>query len=877
MKRRETNESQWIKWVKQFNEAMNKWVKTTQDDPERMESVKSLARYILSPIIQGKSTSLGRIPSFTWPPQPAGCGTCLAVSSNLRRPTIPNARVSCAEFSIDCVNEYMGGNSTVKKDLGRYGSQFFSEFYEVYFNFFGRGNTLNEMFLDNYIKDGRKECRLISVCYSDVSSSAKFQARYDSGSKTLFITIDSTIAAALSGQGVYSKAFWDVAWQTFLSTVNEAHCSQDWVPAAVNRLRALPVSESGRPSQTLFDALAHGRKKAEEILLGENGGLPLAPRLREIYLDDSVPLTECINRLLLMLQGNLCLVPWATIPGRNTIPCPVLIVPAEVDGPFSSWTFVTIGQHPASEWTEVRAQAEGFFEKAAKHLKEEKAISTAANCLTQDLNKSVQESAAGCSLELILNRLGPILALMCHVAKRLTGVMHESRPISFSFILGKQETLKYVDRVLSNEFISNKGETDAFSPHRDLLSSETDAEKKEKWAELQKIADLASTRIEGHYALFQRPHVAGFVDLDHKSLRVDRMVMLNDPPASDLLRMQEQDSILLDEYVRLRWLTWKVKDTTGFCSGGDGVLRIFYKGKLALMWRKRVNPEDHHSMLGIEWDSSGEDSPIKQLRSCIQDAIGETGERTSTYLNSMLSNIISSICSISNANGEGSLFVIGGDRECTALCDMVQDTFKMEWAKERRLLDTEQQTLRSLATMDGAVHICLSKNGTGGNGAWVRARRYIAAAPANPLEPKAKGPLDASDLTNFIDWCVELLPNGKVAKPCSNKLEGCFPILGKTSPESLRESLGNWKGKLGSKGTRHRSVFQLCLWSSEQKNRRFFGAGGSGVNDQDAPLICSISADGPVHLYRMYYCKKRDKTLCKGCPAMLLWTQRIIG
>ena len=874
--------NKWIGWMRNFDNAMTKWIKTAPVDAKPIESVKSLTRYILSPNILGKSTSKAlpnEMPSYNWPSQPKGVGNCLVISSNLRRPTIPNARVSCAEFSVDRVNAFMGGEKG--KELEKYGSQFFSEFYEVYFYFFGRGNTLNEMFLDNYLMDPERiDCKLIMVCYSDAPQCPAFQAKYEPTSKTLSITISSAIAVALSGQGEYSKAFWNEAWNTFQSTVIEdSRNSQDWIPSAVNRLRASLVTVLGYENKILLaDALAHCRERAEEILFGADADiptLPLATNLREIYRDNNIPLTECINRLLLMLQGSLCLVPWATISDQKSIPCPVLIVPAQVRGTFSSWTFVPATLQEVAVWNKVQDFAEGFFEKAVQHLKENQ--STKAKCpLIKDLDEKVLGNKSVNALEQALDPLGSNLDLMCLIAKGLTGILHEGRPISFSFILGKQETLKYVDRVISNEFINDKVRAEEFHPNKDLLNTGT-SQDKQRSEELHKKVEQACTRIEGHYALFQRPHVAGFVDVDYERLRVDRMVMLKDPPARDLLKMQEKDSILLDEHVRLRWLTWRHIGTVGFFSGGDGVLRLFYRGKLVLTWRKRVNPEDHHSILGIEWDEF-DDSPVKQLHMYIRDAINEDAASmtaSSSNITSTLSNIVSSICSIANANGEGALFVIGGDRNCPALCDMVPDNFKMEWSKERRLLDTEQQTLRSLATMDGAVHICLDRNETGGNGAWVRARRYIAATPVNPLEPNKECPLDASSLIDFLDECIKMLPNGKDGMPCSKKMEECFPIFNKTTPTYLKESLEIWKWKLGSKGTRHRSVFQLCLWSSEKANQKFFNSRNLYDKEQGAPLICSVSADGPVHLYRMYYCNKRHSCV-GGCPGLLLWTKRII-
>ena len=62
--------------------------------------------------------------------------------------------------------------------------------------------------------------------------------------------------------------------------------------------------------------------------------------------------------------------------------------------------------------------------------------------------------------------------------------------------------------------------------------------------------------------------------------------------------------------------------------------------------------------------------------------------------------------------------------------------------------------------------------------------------------------------------------------------------------------------KIGTKGTRHRSVIQLCLWLLNKPI------------DGESPIVCSISADGPVNLFKVDTCP---------CGTKYLWMEEVIS
>ncbi len=87
-----------------------------------------------------------------------GSALCMAVGASLRTSLVTNARVSSYSFSVPKALISLGSASSGHSDnLKEYGGRFFTELLDLYFAIFGRGNTLNEYFLDNVL--GRQPYR----------------------------------------------------------------------------------------------------------------------------------------------------------------------------------------------------------------------------------------------------------------------------------------------------------------------------------------------------------------------------------------------------------------------------------------------------------------------------------------------------------------------------------------------------------------------------------------------------------------------------------------------------------------------------------------------------------------------------------------------
>jgi hypothetical protein len=777
---------------------------------------------------------------------------------------VTNARVSLYALSIPTAITSL--DRRYEDNLREYGGKFFTELLDLYFGTFGRGNTLNEYLLDNILlREPYRNVRAISLSFSH-GLAQPLQWSLDAQHNVATLAVSAELANELIGAGgALGHVFWQEAWKAFhgivvptIQGLPKESVQKDWVSAAVRNMSS--------SSSSLAEKLRIARCRAERLvwntLTGRNNGVKdsVVTCLDEIYPGEHGPLGRKLERILLMLQGSLCLVPWAR---ANNHPLSVITIPAVSDGYKCGWTVIPddavnnpvdwAACHPAVN-SLFRLLVQKHYDTARKllrrgagsHASLRQEEEDAKNTLSGEWHDMLAELEKGPRRESLIDEflvpLGKKFLALVRAATQLTGGKHEAHDVNFSFIYGPSELLKHVDRIVSHEDVP-----------RDL----PDDDYQSKMADYE----LFTLRCEGHYALFQQERIAGFVDPLRKGLAIDKVVLLGSPPDEDLLRMR-QLHILDDRYRALRWLTWKVfgddvqqygvsggditknKRIAALVAAGDGHLRLFVDGRLVLTWKKRSESGKPHWQFGIEAGTERE-SAIGKLRETISVALEKTVDSQEVR------EVVATICEISDTPGEGAVFVIGGEPETLpVLCDMVPDTFKMQWASVRQLTGTEQQMLRSLAVMDGAVHIAVV-NTRDEMEAWVCARRYIAVVTDIP-EGKRAGEttgapnvgqrptlgLAAQEISQlFGDWAAHLVD-------CGGEEE-----------KKAAESLGKWREKIGTKGTRHRSVIQLCLWLL---NRRLGGPD---------PIVCSISADGPVNLFRVKECT---------CGERYLWTEEII-
>jgi hypothetical protein len=750
-------------------------------------------------------------------------GICVAVGASFRTSHVANARVSSYGFSIPMVSEFHKRSGLNEDSLEAQGEKFFSELLNLYFAVFGRGNTLNEHLLDCVEIKGFvwRNCKIMCVYFED-----NLQYKMDNLS---WIGLDPPQGADdvgilrvaypvwrdLTNNGTLSGEFWKLAWESYSNVVlNGAGGAQkvhrDWAQVAMRRIT------SSQPS--LMKRLSEARRKTEDkVFVVSNKNL--IECLKGLYPEKHTTLTEKLKRLLLMLQGSLSLVPWAK--NDKGTPLPVVTIPAIGNKFFCAWTIIPKSLPcPIKEWSQIQPIIKDLFKDASSV---DESLSREESGFNWPLEKgeSTPEAVQVKKIRESLSTLGRRFPELIEVGQHLTGDAHEGKETSYCFLYGAPEVLKYVEQVVSDERLSG--------------------------AETVHNAESFRLRCQAHYSLFQQEGVVAFIDQFHGALTVEKMVALRLPSDEDLSQMRghkkEEHYVLDDQYRALRWVTWKVNTdgkgkVAAVLAGGDGVLRVFWKGKLILAWKKRAGPGEPRWRVGIEFGTRNK-SPIGELSNQIARALGMESRSSSVQ------DLVSTICLISNTVGVGAVIIIGKSQQNDhSLCDMVPDDFKMQWARDRRLSSVEQRMLYSLAIMDGAVYIA-----TDSHDPWVYARRYIAAAP---------------QLLNDQVLTATRLVEEYFDKKWISHIGGCGDIIGcthmrirKSERRLLCEDLKAWKDKIGSKGTRHRSVLQLCcLWNDKLTTK------------ENSPLVCSISADGPVHLYQIRACE---------CKQHYLWTKTIIS
>ncbi len=718
------------------------------------------------------------------------------------------------------------GERDIQSTLVKEGSEFFEQLLELYFAIFGRGNTLNERLLD--VEDPAfkwRGCAVMGLVFSRVGDGRRSPALSVSRTDDVgILRVSHAVWNSLLSDWKLGEQFWTTAWDTYQEiarkppdAAGDVEVHRDWVQTAASRMNH--TSEAGEKS--LNQRLQLARQEAEDAVLRERG--PLVEDLKGLFPEKTLSTSQRLEKLLRMIQGSLCLVPWARHSGT---PLPVFTIPATKGSGTDTvnyrcaWTVIPadVDADPAS-WRMTQRHINDLFFEAAKVHAKLVAKDTVTAALpwegAPELDREVRDR-----LRELLTPLGKRFGDVVEVAMELTGDRHEGRETSYCLLFGAPETLKYVDRIISNE-LSNSPDIESARSREDLR-----------------------LRCQGHYSLFQEPGVAGFLDQYQSSLSIQKVVWLKSPSEEEFADMRAA-SILDDSFRDLRWLTWKMQDenrgrVAAVVAGGDGILRIFVSGKLILAWRKRAGPGDNRWQMGIEFSSKD----VKELKELVASELGLDPTAASVQ------DIVSAISLISNTLGEGAVFVMGGDHDPWAipeLSDMVPDDFKMQWARDRRLSGVEQRMLHSLAIMDGAIHIGAVHSAIGDSVAdsdvWIGARRYIA-----PPTSRGQGrvPTGTHIVRLFRKWIREY--ESATSRHSELKEHKEHQRHGRAY-----EELKKWQYKIGTKGTRHRSVFQLCF---------------SYLRKRNPPLVCSISADGPVHLYQAKKCV---------CGKTYLWTETIIS
>jgi hypothetical protein len=766
-------------------------------------------------------------------PNGPGQALCAAVGASFRSSLVSNARVSSYGFCVPAVLKSFPDLD--KTELKNYGGQFFTELLDLYFSIFGRWNTLNEYFLDQVLVPGMVRSAL-SVQFREKRPGGEARPLLldlgDSGG-IVALSVSGEVASFLTNDWTLADEFWRIAWLTFRELVileaapvsDDARKSlqKDWAPVAAQRMR---FASKELP---LLKRLHAARLKAEEHFC--KSPTNTFQLLDQLYPDKKTSCGQKLERLLLMLQGSLSLIPWARDGGGT--PLPVITIPVIGADYRCAWTIIpTNPKTRPKQWGKCQQFARTLFADAVKpyeqlaselqrHGQDQKLDDT----WKAEFNEWKTDPQKAHLISQVVSDLvsfGSKFFWLVKAAKHLTGIRHEGRGTSYCLLYGPAELLKYAQRVISNER----------SPGRIRSTAAQDEEDQ---------ADYFRLRCEGHYALFQQEGVAGFIDQVHGPLVIDKVVVCRSPTDDELGEMRA-DNILDDRHRAVRWLTWQFRDApnkvAALIAGSDGVLRLFLKGKLLLAWRRQSDPDTNHWELGVEYDRAA-GSPAARLRERLQEALGADAPLAGVQ------DLVTTICEISDTPGEGAVFVIGGKAsDLPVLCDMVPDEFKMEWALVRQLSGLEQRMLHSLAVMDGAVHIATA-DVNGKAEAWVCARRYIAAVAEIRANAEAER-LAQRALTGeiIVTECFE--PWIKHLRICGAK--------GAAETKAL-ERLLKWRSEIGTKGTRHRSVFQLCLWLLHH------------THGDNLPLVCSVSADGPVHLYQVRKCPCGNQTY--------IWTEKV--
>ena len=823
---------------------------------------------------------------------------CVATGSIFRTSYATNARVS--KYNLNEIHVFdllkKRVNSTFpeneKMTFVNNKFDFFSELLGLYFSIFGRGNTLNEFLLDRVAKPNTKVLHLSFENAEESPEKAEYFTYNNQNPDILEIKVYRDLWHALiyynsNNEKPLNYKFWLDAWNIYKKVKGEnksGNLNADWVAAATIEMGyKWNDDDFNRPLKKL---LKEARSTAERKIFAKPGNL--VKYLKEIYGEDFVP-TDSLKQLLLMIQGSLCLIPWAEEKASKAMqPLPVFTIPAiEKRGEYHcGWTIIPrTTECLGLSWEEFHDTVSQLFEMTHSYYyslvnrkgftgKKENKIPWEADfgkehtAVTGMLHKSIEGESGNRSLGSEREENNSVdksekkrledeskqkdfegyswekFKRYIKVAQNLTGNTHEGKQVSFCLIFGSPVVLKYIEKVVSNENLPEDEENKCDSAYLE-------------------------NRFTAHYSIFQQPGIAAFIDQYSETDSIDKIIVLKSPSEDEMIEfISEHEGIIDDEYRNLRWLTSKLNDpnigaAVALLAEGDGLLRIFHEGKLVLIWNKWEGPEGKRWKFGIEYkgkQDSTQNSRLEKLKSKIRNTLKIEEGASSSFLK----DLITAIISISDKQGEGALFIFSKlGRNATELCDMVPDSFKMQWAKDRRLSDVEHKILQHMAVMDGAIHITTSKPNNGSvtdSDIWVCARRYVAAAPVMENDI----PLSATVIIKeyFENWkrCIK-----DYSFPEERDEQRIEEIKG-----GWRKNLDEWRYKLGKAGTRHRSVFQFLIsylerekpiFDNEIKKSQVRGNSKNGnIDEKDSPLICIISADGPVNLFQLkMYKKNRNK------------------
>jgi len=736
-----------------------------------------------------------------------------AVGVSYRTFHASNARVSRYSFADapDWLSKFPRDRFEPAWNCAEMRDKFFTEILDLYFTVFGRGNTLNERVLDAQLKNeaSDKECSIFRLIFSDTEGG---QLAIDGKGTEMALLVPLEIWGKLihldghePGKLNLADRFWEISWLAFSESSNS--CYEDWPRTAY---REMCQAKAHNGDSSFINLLKLARLEVQEDLFVQKR---LGEVFRLLYGHEGLTLhkggQKVINylssaeSLLRLVQGSLCLTPWA-IKGKKPLDVVTIRVILDENGEKkmrSAWTILPYGSGNDG-FSELAKAAQGRFEEALRGDEGRK---------LGDFDPPWNNDG---KVDQNINRLTDVLKAelgrnggdILRAAMSVTGDVHEADPVSYSFIFGDPVVLKYIQRVISNE-----------RPMSPCQEQRLGGGENESGSRVRRF----SNRCRGHYAIFQEDRVVAFVDR-YDELRVDRFIELRAPTDDEIYELH--DTVIVDDQYRsVQWLTYKVGRVKacaiGIVAGGDGVLRVFRNGEMVISYKHRTSPEEPRWIPGVglgKGDNSIEDSLRKEICKHFNEE----------EHNPLFKDLIATIGAISNSRGKGALFALDAYSEkANYMLEMVPDSFRMQWAARRPLSAIDQMLLKSLAVMDGAVYIERQKKNC-----------PLLVSARNILVPRA-GKHDGLDI-DMDRW-------QESAEVCQDH-----------EHRSQSKTLTEWRDTIGTKGTRHHSAFQFCRFNCLDKSRTL-----------RYPLICSISADGPIHLYQA--------RRCSGCREKYIWTEKI--
>lgn len=896
----------WVDWLDK--DAIPRFVEILKDDKRYPDSVRAYEERVakamlqlLQPIVHGvKPTntdlmnSLTLYPPLTWQKQFCGLGT--AVGVNYRSGLAARARFAKYDFRTSVVSAYLRQHGKIDTALLRtHGSDFFGDLVQVYFAVFGRSATFNEHILDNYERargpHGSSNGQIVTSDLFDPEHPRPFAVHYhqrkssehgvppiklSAGRAYCSLSVSSKLTESLlldDEDDSLADQFFLHAWDCFQATRSKKDRSPhesagklntDWITHAVKMMEE--ASKEHEHGASLTRRLAMARASAEHIVLSSSTK-QLGNTLSSWNPIPDISPTEKLRELLSMLQGALCLIAWETPSwqdGQSAISfvtCPVLSNEKTDLGTVSaSWTFV-LDDGPGKDTTswprvqqiattligEILSQYPPFpptERNSARSLPwnpppSEDAVSEETRDKEfLDICKSINDLIVGSGTNV------RIFSRVAKWAMQLTGGAHEARPTSYSLIVGPGSLLKYVARVVSQE----NGEYSA------TPNARPENEKEAFWRSV----------LSSHHSLFGDERVAAFFDAgkpdDEMDHPLDCVVALRHPTISELEQMRRAQ-IPEDEYASLRYLTYQLRardpaPAIGFRVEKDGILRIFVGGRLLLLYNPRsANPqrvwragiEGRRHLASPKGNKDSEGTQCGLLQWVIADALS-TCDQVDDCTNGshMVNDLMDTITAISNSPGEGTTLLIDGSAKAEKpasmyLCEMVPSDFRMQWARDRQLSGTERRILHSLAIMDGALCI----RGSIDKGLWACGRRYLAPDPRDTPDVAARTVDDV--IRDYLKPSIQTIEQVRDMLPGNNSES----INARRRLAAGEIGLMRWLDRLAGTGTRHQSVLHFCAQQMLNASKLPTASPNDPVIERKGPLICTVSADGPVRLYRV--------------------------